>query len=194
MKHLISIAALLLATFGATTVAQADYLDANVSSDSARLGYGLTLREAETSLVLEASYLYADEYEEANTNVAALGLMVSGDAGASSWQLKAGLGGRAYFADLDDISGGGLGLGGEFSFRFPTFNRVGVSGRLYYAPEVLAFNDLDSLLDAAIQLDYEVLRNAYVYVGARLTRSEIEDIDDDVNLEQGAHVGLRIVF
>ncbi len=179
--------------------AQADYAEANVNNDAARLAYGWTTQREEGQVQLEGALLFAEEEDnERDVKLASFGLAVIGDAGVQAWDLKAGLGARIYAgqidADPDDVTGFGVGLGGEFSLRFPQMNRLGLSSRFYYAPDILAFNDVAEIIDFALRVEYEVLRNANLYLGYRVVRAESDDTGDSVDIDRGVNVGLRINF
>lgn len=189
-----------LATAGALVAvpASADYAEANVNNEAARLAYGWTSVREEGEVQLEGAVLIAEDENDNDVKLASFGLAVIGDAGAKEWNLRAGLGARLYAGQFDqpadDLSGFGLGLGGEFSLRFPQMNRLGVSGRFYYAPDILAFNDVSEIIDFAVRIEYEVLRNANLYLGARVVRAEEDNSGSSVDIDRGLNIGLRINF
>lgn len=121
------------------------------------------------------------------------GLLVTGDAGARSANVKAGLGGRVFLFDSDGPDGGGLALGGMVDARLPAFNRIGVIGYLYGAPAASTFGDLEGWYEYAVNLDYQVLQGASVYVGWRQLKVDVENFGD-FTVDTGFNAGLHLSF
>ena len=100
-----------------------------------------------------------------------------------------------YGASLDksdeDVSA--LALTGELYITPQELNRARVALTASYAPEVLTFGEGKSLLDTSARVEYEVLNEARVYVGYRLSQVELDDAGDQ-DIEQGAQIGLNITF
>lgn len=121
------------------------------------------------------------------------GLLVTGDAGAREANVMAGLGGRFLLLDAGQVDGGALAIGGMFEARLPAFNRLGALAYAYWAPGASSFGDLDGHSEYALSLDYEVIRNASIYVGYRQVRVDIKD-GPTVTADTGFHGGLRLRF
>ncbi|MBV62606.1 MAG: hypothetical protein CMH65_15055 [Nevskiales bacterium] len=138
--------------------------------------------------------LYADD-DKSDFTMGHVGLLVTGDAGARNALVNAGLGVRLVGLDVNggDATGGAISLGAEFDARLPAYNRIGVGAYLYYAPDVSAFGDIDKYLEYAANLNYELIRNAFVYVGARQIRLGF-DPGSEVSVDTGAHAGFNLKF
>lgn len=121
------------------------------------------------------------------------GLLVTGDAGAREANVVAGLGGRFLLLDAGQVDGGALALGGMVEARLPAFNRLGAVAYAYWAPGASSFGDLDGHFEYALSLDYEVIRNASLYLGYRQVRVDIKD-GPTVTADTGFHGGLRLRF
>lgn len=171
----------------AASAVSAGELDINLSNDTVRLGLAQQLTP--TGLEAGAHFLHRQNYG----NVGGLELHLVDDAAPGRGALDVGVGARAYLYDADEDEGGGLGVGGKFRWTWPTHNRIGLGGFVYYAPPVVAFDDIDSLVDADVRLEYLVLRRAGVYVGYRHVAVELENGDDET-FDSGAHVGFRLKF
>lgn len=178
----------------ATFSAQAETFDLNVSSDAVRAALSGPLSFGETNGArYDVGYLYSDD-QDARLNVGHAALLVSGDAGARSANVHVGIGVRAAGIDQRGAEGGAVAVGGEFDVRLPAMNRLGLVGYAFYAPDVLAFGDIDTYLDASITVDYEIIRNASVYAGYRQVRAGIDEAPGTNLRDNSPVVGLRLNF
>lgn len=169
--------------------ADAGQLDLNLSNDTVRLGIAQKLTP--TGLEAGGHFLHHQDHG----NVGGLEIHLVDDASPGRGALDVGVGARAYVYDSDDRNedGGGLGVGGKFRWTWPTHNRIGIGGFVYYAPPVVSFDEIDSLVDTGVRLEYLVLRRAGVYVGYRYVAVELKNGDDDT-FDSGAHVGFTLRF
>ncbi|MDB5971803.1 MAG: hypothetical protein JWQ90_4253 [Hydrocarboniphaga sp.] len=136
--------------------------------------------------------LYSDDKNTRLTNLHA-GLMLTGDAGAQEARLTAGIGLRGQYTDTKYDTGGGGAIGGQFDLRFAGFERLGFQGYLWYQPKVLSLGDIEDQLEFALTADYQVLRNAAVYLGYRKLRLD-PDNGHAYTADDGAIFGLRLTF
>lgn len=189
LRKAFTVAALLL-----STTAGAETLDLNISGDAVRaaLSGPLSFGRRDNARY-DLGYLYSDDRDD-RLNVGHAALMVSGDAGARNADVEVGLGLRAAGIDQRDGSGGAVAVGGDFDLRLPDFNRIGLVGYVFYAPSVLAFGDVERYIDAAITLDYEIIRDASVYAGVRQVRVDSDDIPGSDLRDNSVIVGLRLRF
>ena len=101
------------------------------------------------------------------------------------------LGGKAYYADLDNDSGYGFALGGEASV--PLNPTLKVNAGLYYGPSSLAFSDIDSYQEWFVRVNYQVFDNARV--GAGVGSLELEpDRGRDVEVDDGVFIEMNLRF
>lgn len=121
------------------------------------------------------------------------GVLATGDVGAKGAEMAAGLGARAVFADRGNASGAAVALGGQFAVRMPGFERLGLSGYAYVAPNILSFSDIKSYSEYALDVEFEVIRAAAVYAGYRRVNLKPEPTGPS-NADDGAHIGLRLSF
>lgn len=177
------------------TAAQAENLDLNVSDESVRIALSGPLSFGQGQGRYDVGYLYSDD-RLADLHAVHAGLLISGDAGARGADAYAGLGLRAVAVDTRAGSGAALTVGGEFELRMPDFNRIGLYGYGYIAPSVLSFSDVERYAEWALSVDYQVIRNASIYIGYRQVRGGFKGIDGGSTnrLDSGGHVGLRLEF
>lgn len=174
----------------AAVSAHADRLDLDLNGDAARLTYAHPFEARKTSL--DASLLHHQD----RGDVLAVGFHITGNAATQERPVNAGLGGRLYYADADglqDGSGGALAVGGFFDAKIPNYNRFGVGGHAYFAPDVLAFGDATQVIDISVHASYAVLRQGDVYVGVRNVNVDYDEAGSRT-FDTGFHIGFRLNF
>jgi hypothetical protein len=179
-----------LALAAASIAAHAETIDVNLSSTSLRGEFFAPFSKIQAQYNLGA---LIGEKRDSTLLAAHAGLLVTGDAGARQANVQAGLGGRFVVLDWAKVSGTALALGGMAEARLPAFNRLGVLGHLYWGPGAASFGDLEEYFEYAIAVDYQVIRNASIYLGYRQTKIEVEG-GPDQTLDTGIHLGLRLTF
>ena len=109
--------------------------------------------------------------------------------------LQAAIGGRTGYVDGEGSGQEGfpLAVGGYFKYTFPDSDRLSLRFDLWYAPDVLTLDDLDTYQDYSVRLGYNVLRQADVYVGARYVNGDFDN-GSDVTFDNGLNVGFNIRF
>jgi hypothetical protein len=122
-----------------------------------------------------------------------LGYLITGDAGAKFLDVAAGVGIRAIYVGRDGDSGGAFAIGGQAEARMPDFNRLGFSAYGWYAPGATSLGEVDKYLEYGGAVDYQVVRDAAVYVGYRNIRYNIGNAGD-VTADAGLRVGIRLSF
>lgn len=164
-------------------------LNLGLNSDTFRIQYATPLNE---SLHLGLGWLHDSDDDG---DVLHADLQVTGDALSPGQGLVAGLGGRlAWFeGDSSKQDGYALALGGSFRWQVPRYNRFGVAGELFWAPDLLTGGDAEEYQDAGLRLTYNVIRQAQVFVGARYVRAEYKN-RADVHFDTGWHAGLSLRF
>lgn len=162
-------------------------VDLNLSDDAAELKVGNKARDG----MLETQFSFL--HEQNRGDIAGLALHMVDDANPGGAPLKVGIGGRAMFVDTDGPNGGGLALGGHFRFTLPDMDRLGIGGEFYYAPSIVSGGDLDRHLQWSLRGEYQILRQANVYIGYRQARPSFED-SGSFRLDSGLHAGLRLEF
>ncbi|MDQ2068516.1 YfaZ family outer membrane protein [Natronospira bacteriovora] len=182
--------AIVFASFGLSlTVPEARALTVglNLSDDAAEFKFARTGRGG--MLQTEFNWLH----EQDNGDVVSVGLHMVDDANPGGPNLDVGIGGRLMFVDpTGPLDGVALGVGGYFRYTIPTMNRLGIGGELYHAPSIVSGGDLERYTQWAIRGEYQVLRQANIYIGYRRVRPDFGG--GAVTLESGLHAGLRLNF
>lgn len=164
----------------------ADSLDINLSNDSVQGIYATNWRTAE----FNTGVLFNNDR---NDWVASAGLLASGEKQTAEGRIEAGLGGKIYAASVNNDDVLALGLGGQFRFS-PNNGPIGLSGFLYYAPDIVTFLDAKKFWEWGARVEFEVVRKtASVYLGYRKVRADLDN-NSHQTVDSGGHVGVRIAF
>lgn len=187
--------ALMASLMAASTVAQAEILDLSIGDNSYRAAiYGPISRLGTDKKGQYDVGAIVRPKREDDLLVAHVGALLTGDAGARDFELAAGLGIRGVYIGRDHDSGGAVALGGQAEARYPGFDRLGLSVYGYYGPEVLSMGEFDQYYEIGVGLDYQVLKDASIYIGYRNVNVELEDDRGDITADNGLHGGLRLDF
>lgn len=179
----------LLATSAlALTQVQAHTLDLGISNDAFSVDYNNQIPKSE--LNVGAGTLH--NTEQGDTYYGSL--FVADNVNQSSGIL-AGLGVRAYYIDSEetDSDGKALGLGGFLNWDIPSVPHLSLRGDLYYAPDVLTFDDIEEFIDFSGRVQYRVIEQAWIYAGYRRIKLETE-LGADTNIEEGGFAGMMFWF
>lgn len=187
-----------VASLFAATAAQAEVFDASIAEQTVRLGLQGSLAKAFgwEKGDYDVGAIYGDVEDDHHQNFFAghLGLMLTGDAGAQSANVKAGLGARVEYIHGEDDDGASLAIGGQLRVSMPGYERLAFQGWGWYGPNASTFGDLDKYSEFGVSVGYEILKDAEAYVGYRWIDVSPEHYSGDVSLEDGANIGIRLRF
>lgn len=149
--------------------------------DSGSLGYG--------GADIGFGFFYTEEEDYMLT----ANVMVVGTLGERR-DLQFGVGAKAYGADLEnDEEALALGIGGQARYVFQTRTPIGLVLEAYAAPGITSFGDTESAREVNLRVEIEVLPSTRGYIGYRYLEFDLEDVDD-VELDDNAHLGIRLQF
>ena len=175
-----------------STVASADNIDVNLHDEAIRASYSMELKNQGTGLSADVGFLYSEDKDKLDDTLYHLGLNVSGENWSQTGTFDISLGGRLYYASPGNVDLAALGVGG--TVRFSPAHRFGIGAHLFYAPGITSFMDAERFQETGIRVDYQVLPQAFVYVGYRQIEVDIDNGADDVELEDDAHIGFKLLF
>ena len=169
--------------------AAADEIDLSFNSDALRLQYAHPFNS--NALQIDGGWLYHDD----NGDVLHVGLNLTGLATQGSDPVKAGVGARVTYSDGERSkqSGFAVGIGGFFRYALARYNRISISGQVYFAPSVMSLGDVDKFHDYTIRVGYNIMKAADVYIGARYVKGEYDGADD-VRYDTGMNIGFNLRF
>lgn len=177
--------------------AQAEVFDAAIGEETLRVGLNgplsrlFAVEKGEYDLGVVGGDI--EDFKSENFVSGHVGALLTGDAGATGASVVAGLGARLQYVNADSEDGGALAIGGQVRVKLLQANRLRFNAHLWHGPDASSFGDFDKFTEASASVGYEVLRDAELYVGYRLIEVGI-DGGSDVDLEDGAHIGIRLQF
>lgn len=168
--------------------AQAHTVDFHLNNDAVSFDY--TNRLTDSALNLGAGILHHQENGDSYYG----SLFVADNINKQS-NLLAGVGGRLYYINMDspNIQGATLSLGGFINYDIPNITNLSVRGDIFYAPDVLSFDDVEKNLDLSVRVQYRIIEQAWVYLGYR--HAEVSPVrGPDQTIDEGGHIGLMLWF
>lgn len=205
-----SYALLVIGLLGLSVHAQANSLSVALSGDAARFEFQTT----HMALGLgNANSTYSVAYNDDNDwilgghvevfgQAAPAGQGSHGGAGVGptrqdGQQMQPGLHGGAgvglLFGDARDNDVLAIGLSGNLRYVLPQANRFAVSGQVLLAPDITSFMDSEGYVDWGVQGEYELTREARLFIGYRDIEVDVET-GPDVDFESGLYAGVSIRF
>lgn len=182
-------AGLLLLLGVVSSTAFADNIDINLRDDAIRASYAMNFNGG---LNADFGFLYNEDKEQLDDTLYHAGLLVSGENWSESGTFDISLGGRMIYSTPGTIDLGALAFGGNV--RFSPLHRLGIGGTVFYAPGITSFMDAESYTEVGVRVDYQVLPQAFVYVGYRNIEVDIDNGPDDVELDEGILAGFKMLF
>lgn len=176
-----------------SSTATADNLDINLRDEAIRATYTMEMnKRGKGGVSTELGLLYSEDKKKLDDTLYHLGLHVAGENWSQSGTFVITLGGRIYYTSPGELDLAALAFGG--ALRFSPVHRVGIGAHLYYAPDITSFKDARTFSESGVRLDYQILPQAFVYVGYRNIEVDIEDGAKDVELDDNAHIGFKLLF
>lgn len=177
-----------LTVFTSPTMAQT--LDLTLNNSAVAIDYSARMSDSE--LNLGAGFIHNEDKGDAYY----ASLFVADNVNMQS-NFLAGVGGRIYYVEEDkfELSGIAVGVGGFLNWEIPAAPLVSVRADFYFAPDVIAYEDLSGLMDFSARIQYRIIERAWVYLGYRtLEVSPLEDEGPDRKIDDSANVGIMIWF
>ncbi|MGC1508407.1 YfaZ family outer membrane protein [Ketobacter nezhaii] len=168
--------------------ANAHTLDLSLNNDAVGLDYTTQVSQSEVNV--GAGILHHQDNGDAYWGSFFVADNVNKQSG-----ILAGLGGRLYYIDADkqNNSGTALGLGGFVNWDLPNVTNLSLRSDFYYAPDVLAFDEVKRFVDFSARVQYRVIEQAWIYLGYR--NAEMKGTSgSDQKIDEGVNVGLMLWF
>lgn len=163
-------------------------LDLNLNNDAVNLDY--TTQISDSELNVGGGLLHHQD----NGDVYYGTLFVADNVNKQK-AILAGIGGRLYYMDADkgDASGTAMGLGGFINWEIPTVTNLSLRSDFYYAPDVLAFDEVKRYMDFSVRVQYRVIEQAWLYVGYRNAEMKPEQ-GSNLTIDEGGLLGVMLWF
>ena len=173
----------------AAFAAQGANLDFNLASNAAAVDFTTNLTESG----LEGDLLYLHHTNK--VDIGAAGVDLVGNASPVGSPLLFGVGAKLFYINPKGGQGSGsaVGVGAHVRYTWPSYNRIILGGQLYYAPNIVSFQNVSHFMLVSVDVGYEVLRNADVYVGYRHVTGSFNG-SQDVTLDTSFMIGMNLTF
>lgn len=174
--------------------ASAEAIKAYLGSDVARFTYATeAFGQQFGRLETEFGFLYTDRNGGVREDdfLAHLGLQVRGE--SLDAPLIASIGGRIYYGEASRFDISGIGLGGDVLLLPESWGGFGLGGFLYYAPNVVSFQDADSITEWGVFGSFQVTPQASILAGVMNIEADI-DGGGTAEITDEAFVGVEIRF
>jgi hypothetical protein len=176
-------------------VTHAGFFDLMFNDETADVWGGIEFgKNDDSGFLLAGRYLYTDE-DEVDASVPAVLLAFEGRASANEdIDFRVGL--QGFFGEVADQDVEGVGIGGSGNWAPDAFKGGYVGARLYYAPGIFAFGDTESILDWGIEGGYRINEKfrAFLQYAKLKVEVEVDDVEFDVDVDQGLLLGFGITF
>ncbi len=174
------------------TIAVAGSVDIGLSDQSFQVGYEQSISQDDYGTVMGSGrILYHDDK---NTKLGNFGLDFVGSPGNIAG-LNLGVGSKFYLGSSKSSTDfANLAVGLRSSYIFPRLQGLGVSGHLYYAPEVFSFQDSEHLLESGVRLTYAILPKAKIYIGYQNIDLGVEHRSSNQTIDNSVRIGFIGVF
>jgi len=134
---------------------------------------------------------------EININLVEIGLLVIDVAGTKAPGLEVGIGPKLYFIKDRGVKTSAIGLGGSLNYKLDQSSRIYIAAKAFYAPSVVSFIDADSMYEISVELGFEVLKNAEIYIGRRdIEVDYLLKVDNKIGgkIDDTSYFGMRLRF
>jgi len=167
-------------------------LEVDLSEESGEFSYLMNTRQVEGALDLSLNLFY-NEREDVMLSVGMLSLGQQAEYGRP---LQLGVGGKVYGGQLmDEREILALGIGGRLAYIVPSsISPLTAVAELYFAPSVTSFSGAERFMDLNTRVELEITPTARGFVGYRLTTVRMDGAEDDMELDDNMHVGVRFNF
>jgi hypothetical protein len=150
----------------ASHCAFADMFNVQLSDKSGRFNYAMEMFGGQYGPVDLDMGIYINQDDD---KMAHIGLVVHNDTLDSP--LVISIGTRLYYGDIGNEPPGphskfsAIAIGGELLFIPDNLGGLGLGVHYYVAPSVVSYIDADGFTEYGIRLDYEITRQANIFVG-----------------------------
>ncbi len=125
--------------------------------------------------------------------IAEAGVRIVGEIGADAPGLSAGVGVDLLVGSVNSATAIALPLLLSVEYRSSYIPRLGLSGYLRFAPNVLAYGDIDQYNAYNLQAAYELFPETSIYLGYRRITVDLEK-GGTSTADNGLHIGVRFGF
>ena len=123
-------------------------------------------------------------------------IMVTGNPAGNNKAVQFGVGGQLVFTSLDVANEevGALAIAGQFRYIMASEMPIAFLASAAYAPSITSFSGADAYSEYEFAIELEVTPSARAYVGYRNIEYDFENSAASIELDDGAHIGVKFEF
>jgi len=135
-------------------------------------------------------------FNEADDFMLSASAMVSGHGAGNNRPLQMGVGAKLLFASLDQFNEdvAALALGLQMRYIIPASTPVAFLLEAHIAPAVTSFSNAEQYTEFRFAIELEITPSARAYIGFRDIEIDLDSGPDGIELDDEAHVGIKIDF
>ncbi|MCW8854309.1 MAG: YfaZ family protein [Gammaproteobacteria bacterium] len=174
---------------------QAEGFDLRLANETAEVIY---LTESSTFGYGGADIGLGLLFNEADDFMISGSAMVTGHSAGNNRPLQFGIGVKLAMVSIDQATVneevGALAIGAQVRYLFPSSTPVALLAEGFIAPEVVSFSGAEQYREYRFALELEVTPSARAYLGYRKIEVDVENINQDIEIDDHAHLGIKIEF
>ena len=124
--------------------------------------------------------------------------MVTGHSAGNNRPLQFGIGIKLAMISIDQVvineDVGAVAIGAQVRYLFPSATPVALLAEGFIAPKVVSFSGAEQYREYRFALELEVTPSARAYIGYRQIEVELENSNQDIEIDDHAHLGIKIEF
>lgn len=178
-----------------STQLQAEGFDLRLANETAEVIY---LTESSTFGYGGADIGLGLLFNESDDFMLSGSAMVTGHSAGNNRPLQFGVGVKLAMISIDQVfineDVGAVAIGAQARYLFPSSTPVALLAEGFIAPEVVSFSGAKQYREYRFALELEVTPSARAYVGYRQIEVELENFNQDIEIDDHAHLGVKIEF
>ncbi len=179
-----------LSLLAASSTSFAEALDINLRDKSAQLQYQFSKG---SDALGKSDFHIGGLFTNDNNMFADFGILVKNEVGGNAPGVSLGVGIKGLTARVKPNNIWALSVGGQARYSPPTDTRFGLVGEFYFSPNIVTFGDADRYYETGVRLEYAVTPRAVAYLGYRKIKFGLKS-GVDTTLDDGGHIGVRVMF
>ncbi len=140
-----------------------------------------------------ASYLKSEVVESVDQSLLSIGLNIINPF-TSDRGLSFGLGLKTVYVDISSINKTFVAIPLGLFAKYEHNDALSFDVELGYAPKTLSFSDAEKYADLKMRVNYKILDNGYVFVGARKIEATYTNIVKPAEYDDNVFFGYKVQF
>ncbi|MDH5473609.1 MAG: YfaZ family protein [Gammaproteobacteria bacterium] len=178
-----------------STQLQAEGFDIRLANETAEVNY---LTESSTFGYGGVDMGFGLFFNEADDFMISGSAMVAGNSAGNNRSLQFGVGAKLAMIALNqgnlDEDVGALAIGLQARYLFPSATPVALLAEGFIAPRVVSFSGAEQYREYRLAIELEVTPSARAYIGYRKMEVDLENINPDIEIDDHAHLGIKVEF